>query len=298
LTEQRENEGRLSCLAVGHITHDRYGDDLAVGGSVLYAAKTLGGLGADVGIATAVGQNFAFKSEVDAFDLMIQTSKETTTFENTYPKDGPRLMLVEHPADDVRPTCLEPGWQAPDILFLAPVIGEVPLKEWLEGTRARIVGLGLQGFLKQKGKTYREGKPGHAVKPKPFDLSEALAQKVSAVFLSQEDLDGYDDKSLLDKLTSRVPIVAVTLGEEGARIHLKDKTLKVGVRNTNAPDPTGAGDTFAAAFLFAVAKGAPPKEAAKLAAAAASIVVEATGPAALNRVKRAFGLKHEIPVTT
>ena len=120
---------------------------------------------------------------------------------------------------------------------------------------------------------------------------------MQAIFLSQEDIDGYADSSLLKKLTTHVPIVAVTLGEQGAKVHLGEEILTVGVREVQAVDPTGAGDTFAAAFLFALAKGETPADAAKLAAAAASIVVEAKGPAALPRVKEAVRFKDEIPVS-
>ena len=109
--------------------------------------------------------------------------------------------------------------------------------------------------MKQQGQIYSPGKPGSALETKPFNPLPSQLEKVSAVFLSQEDLDGYANDDLFKKLLSHVPIVVVTLGEEGARIHLKNKTLNVGVRRTRAQDPTGAGDTFASAFLYALANG-------------------------------------------
>jgi sugar/nucleoside kinase (ribokinase family) len=51
-----------------------------------------------------------------------------------------------------------------------------------------------------------------------------------------------------------------------------------------ARDPTGAGDVYAAAFLVAMSEGAGPADAALLASAAASIVVEEEGGVALERL--------------
>jgi sugar/nucleoside kinase (ribokinase family) len=61
-------------------------------------------------------------------------------------------------------------------------------------------------------------------------------------------------------------------------------------------DPTGAGDVFAAGYLFAIAGGAEPVEAARLGAAAASIVVEGVGGERLDRVGEAFERARSVPV--
>jgi sugar/nucleoside kinase (ribokinase family) len=49
-------------------------------------------------------------------------------------------------------------------------------------------------------------------------------------------------------------------------------------------DPTGAGDVFATAFLVSLARGDDLAAAGAFGAAAASIVVEGVGPAALSRL--------------
>ncbi len=296
-----QKRGRLSALAVGHITHDRYGQTLAPGGSVLYAAKTLQALGVEAAIATSLGDDFVFQDQLEGITLSVIQCSATTVFENTYPKDAPRLMLVEHTAEPVTPTNLPIELSDIDILFLAPVIGEVSLIEWLsalqkKAIKARIVGIGLQGFLKQPGRLYEPDRPGRMLAPTEFKLPDSLPLGVTAAFMSKEDLDGFADKDLLGNLRRMISIVAVTDGEQGATVYYKEKVIEVGIRPTKAVDPTGAGDTFAAAFLFSLASGDSVEQAAKTASAAASIAVEAKGPAALSRAREALVCRDAVRV--
>ena len=61
-------------------------------------------------------------------------------------------------------------------------------------------------------------------------------------------------------------------------------------------DPTGAGDVFAAAFLLALARGDDPVDAARLGAAAASIVVEGRGGDALPRLGETWARVAGVPI--
>lgn len=298
MTRVVENGSRpVRCLSVGHITHDRYGDTLAVGGSALYAAKTWQGLGAEAGMATSLGRDFAFYDALDGVTLSATSSPHTTTFENTYPPGQPRLMLVEEVAHPVTPAQLTNGWQRPDVVFLCPVIGEVPLGEWVDAVPGGIVGIGLQGFLKQSGPVYDASRGNHVLEKKRFVPSDEMLSSLSAVFLSQEDIDGYADAGLLPRLRRQVPLVALTRGEAGAVIYSKERVFKVGVFPTHATDPTGAGDTFAAATLLGLAQGETAEEAVRLGAAAASVVVESKGSNALERVHLAIERRSRIPVS-
>ena len=285
------------CVAVGHLTHDRYGDKLAAGGSSLYAARVMQALGADVAIVTSYGDDYEFLFELQGIARFVTPSNTTTVFENTYPEGAPRSMLVEHPASIVRPDSLDPKWRHPTVLFLAPVIGEVKLDDWLQGSKdaTTIIGLGLQGFLKQP-EASRHGGAGSPLRPKPFDPPGRLLNQVAAVFLSEEDLRGFAAPTLLDRLRRHVPIVSVSDGENGATIYRKTETFKVGIRPVPAVDPTGAGDTFAAGFLMGLALGKPPKDAARLGAAAASIIVQGVGPATLRMVEKAPNYTSDIPI--
>jgi sugar/nucleoside kinase (ribokinase family) len=114
------------------------------------------------------------------------------------------------------------------------------------------------------------------------------------VVLSEDDLRGQGN--LLERLVAAVPVVAFTRGARGCDIIMRGHTTRVGVFPVEEVDPTGAGDVFAAGFLFAMAQGTPPAEAARLGAAAASFVVEAPGGTALPRVRDAFARMERIGI--
>ena len=103
------------------------------------------------------------------------------------------------------------------------------------------------------------------------------------MFVSVEDL-GDDAARVLPELRAVVPIVVVTDGARGATIHTPRGAQHIGVHPADEVDPTGAGDVFATAFLIALARGEDVEAAGAFGAAAASIVVEAVGPAALSRL--------------
>jgi sugar/nucleoside kinase (ribokinase family) len=120
---------------------------------------------------------------------------------------------------------------------------------------------------------------------KRWAVDAAALRGVGAVAVGEEDL--VDQGDLLDRLVAAVPIVAFTHGKRGCEVIVRGKTSRVGVFATSEVDPTGAGDTFAAGFFFGLARGDAPVDAARLGAAAASIVVEARGGESLARVGEA-----------
>ena len=286
----------LAALAVGQVTHDRYGDAIVPGGCAFYGARTFAALGARVGLVTSVGTDFACDDGLAGIEVLRQTVGETTIFLNTYPDDGPRIQWNERAAPPVTPTPLTAGWRRPDVLFLAPVFGEIDLAVWTAAVEPRVAGIGLQGFLKQPGAPHPEVSGRRAVVRRPFDLDAGLLARFDAVFLSAEDIEVFGDAELLPRLRAAVPLVSLTLGERGSVVYRGDQELRVGVVPTRVVDPTGAGDTYAAAFLFALARGADPVDAARLGAAAASVVVEGQGGATLARVAEARARIDRVPL--
>src|SRR5262249_18315912 len=137
------------------------------------------------------------------------------------------------------------------------------------------VGAGLQGWFRRLG-------PGGVVERRVPDDLRFLAP-CRAVFVSVEDL-GDDAARVLAALRDIVPIVVVTDGRRGATIYDQGAVRHVGVHPANEVAPTGAGDVFATAFLIALARGEDVAAAGAFGAAAASIVVEGVGPAALSRL--------------
>jgi sugar/nucleoside kinase (ribokinase family) len=94
---------------------------------------------------------------------------------------------------------------------------------------------------------------------------------------------------LLAVLCRLVPTVVLTRGRQGCYVIQGEESTRVGICAPAAEvDPCGAGDCFAAGFLFALARGDPPPAAARLGAACASIIIEGRAGETLGRMGEAF----------
>jgi sugar/nucleoside kinase (ribokinase family) len=80
-----------------------------------------------------------------------------------------------------------------------------------------------------------------------------------------------------------VPVVVLTAGRRGAKVHIEGRWWSVPAATVDEIDPTGAGDSFAAAYMVAQDEGADPVDAARFAAAVASLAVETRGPLTPSR---------------
>lgn len=266
-------------LIAGHVTHDLYGHVVAAGGGAFYGARTYLGLGARVRLATAVGEDFGADAALAGLDVMAARAGMTTVFTNTYLPGGGgfrRAQRVGAVAPPVVPERLPAELRETALLHLAPVLSEIDLARWLGSVRARIVGIGVQGWVR------RAGEDG-IIRPLPWDAESLSGVDVACV--GEDDLVGQDD--LLDRLVATVPIVAFTHGDRGSEIIQRGRTTRLAAYPTCEVDPTGAGDTFAAGFLLGLTRGLDPIDSARLGAAAASIVVEARGGDALDRISEA-----------
>ncbi len=116
---------KISVLCVGHITCDLYSNNIIPGGSAYYGALVFNELNTKVSIATSIGKDFKFFYKLKKFKIFNTGSNSTTTFENTYPKHKPRLMLIDSPANSVNVDTVPKKFKSPDILFLFPFSGEV-----------------------------------------------------------------------------------------------------------------------------------------------------------------------------
>ncbi len=284
-----EDRPPLEMLAVGHVTHDRHGETLVAGGSAWYAARVWHALGDRARLVTSVGAEFVRDDALVGLEVEVERRGRTTVFTNLYPEGGPRRQYVETQAPPVSPSLLPAGWAAPDVLFLAPVLGEVDVAAWLGATRARLVGAGLQGWLKRA----LDAEAPRRVGQRPADVNPEQFRGVAAAFLSTEDLDG--DHAWIDRLAAVVPLVFLTRGAGGCDVITAEGRRRVGVFPTTEVDPTGAGDTFAAGALDALARGASPVEAARFGAAAASVIVEGRGADTAHRLSQSFARVAAVP---
>lgn len=96
------------------------------------------------------------------------------------------------------------------------------------------------------------------------------------VFPSEGELRllGLDD----DTLAACGAIVCTTQGAAGATVRVCGSSVDVPAPPVREVDPTGAGDTFAGAFIAALPAGADPVEATSVGCAVAAPSVQVLGP--------------------
>jgi 1D-myo-inositol 3-kinase len=273
-------------LVCGHVTIDRLAGGTHAGGSACYAGRALAGLGARPRIFTAAGPDFPLGA-LAGLESCVVPAAATTSFENAYAADGTRTQRVLAAAPPLDPARLPAAWRSPDVLVLAPVLGEVDVAAFAAAAPAPFVGVCVQGLL-------REVAPDGAVRPRPLPPGGAGLSAAGAAVVGEDEVRGSPE--LLARLAAAVPVVAFTQGARGCEVLVRGRSHRIGVHPAREVDPTGAGDVFAAGFFLALARGEDPLGAARLGAAAASVAVEGVAGEALGRIGEAFERAARVPI--
>jgi tagatose kinase len=89
-----------------------------------------------------------------------------------------------------------------------------------------------------------------------------------------------DEARAVEKLfrNPRLEIIALKRGKKGCTVYTRDRSFSMGVYEVDPVDPTGAGDSFDAGFLFGLVEGKSLEECATIATAAAALNTAAFGP--------------------
>ncbi|MCA9523980.1 MAG: sugar kinase [Myxococcales bacterium] len=279
-------------VAIGHVTHDYYGSRVEAGGSAFYAAQVWRHLGARARVVTTIGTDFSAPEAFEGLDVCSLREGETTAFRNLYHGDM-RTQSIKAVAPAVDVSAFPRHWGAPDVLFLCPVFGEVDLADWVQQP-AKTLAIGLQGWVKCADPDDLERLK--RVIRCSFNPSDEALRAVDVAFCSDEDLAGQD--GLFDRLRANVACLVLTHGVSGCEVFCEGEHFRVGIYPARQLDPTGAGDSFAAGFLFARSRSETWRDAARFGAAVASVVVEAEAGAALPSVSDAHERFHDIRVET
>jgi sugar/nucleoside kinase (ribokinase family) len=90
----------------------------------------------------------------------------------------------------------------------------------------------------------------HATREK---MLEVIEEHVDIVFLNEEEakaMTGADALEAIDRLKSLCEVVVIKLGSKGSVVYSKGQRASAGVHKVSAVDTTGAGDSYAAGFLY------------------------------------------------
>lgn len=113
------------------------------------------------------------------------------------------------------------------------------------------------------------------------EFSDLVKNKVDILFANEaEILNLYEVDSFEDAVAAlrpHVKVAALTRGEKGCVIITPEERIEVEAFPTSVEDTTGAGDLFAAGFLFGYTNGHSLETSAKLGALAASEVISHLG---------------------
>jgi pfkB family carbohydrate kinase len=257
-------------VVVGHVSRDIVADGWRLGGTATFAAVQAHRLGRTVGVVTRAGNDVDVARELSFATVIQQQSPVTTTFENHYER-GVRKQRAHARAAEIVSSDVPIEWRDAGIILIGPVLGAVDPALATIFADGSLVGVSPQGWLRDVD---RDGNVMRIPwKGKPF------WRGADAIFVSDEDLIGGRDDALV--WTTSGAIIALTESHRGAQIWSDGIWRRMPAFPEEEVDPTGAGDTFATAFLIRLHEGAGIDEAARFGAAAASLSIGGIGAAAM-----------------
>jgi sugar/nucleoside kinase (ribokinase family) len=255
----------MDFLTIGNITKDLIPGGYTVGGTVTYASVAAMRLGRQAGVLTRMGPDLALPDVYKGIDLHALPSDHTLTFENVYTPDG-RVQTIHALGgaigpEDVPQTLVE---VAPAIVLLGPLAGELDPQVG-DLFRNSLRGVVPQGWMRRWDE---HGRVSHV----PIACEADVLRYADVLVVSTEDVN--HDIGLARCYAETVKIVVLTRGVHGADVYCNGHVTHVRPRPAHEIDPTGAGDTFVAAFLVAYSETGDPIKAARFANVAASFSVE------------------------
>lgn len=114
-----------------------------------------------------------------------------------------------------------------------------------------------------------------------LEFLKYLTEKyVDIVFANEEEakaFTGHEPEKALEKISGICDIAVVKIGEGGSYVKKGNEIHKAGVIKVNPIDSTGAGDNYAAGFLYGMVNNWPLDKCAKAGAILAGNVIEVIG---------------------
>lgn len=273
---------------IGHITKDvirlHNKEERMPGGTVYYTAIALKSLGMNVAVITKLSsRDTPLLDDLKTQEIPVfqRDSHVTTTFLNIYADDpDDREQWVEEVAppftiDDVTRVQAK-------VFHLGPLTqGDIPLGviDYL-ADRSKI-SLDVQGFIRE---LWDQGGGGKKVRLTDWGGKEAALPFVTILKANEEEARilsrAAELKDIAVELAGYGPEeVLITCGSKPSLIYSDGRLFWIPALSPNKlVDPTGAGDTYMAGYLFLRNKTMNLEAAARFAAITASLKLESHGP--------------------
>ncbi len=151
----------------------------------------------------------------------------------------------------------------------------------LEDKNLRDVSMHAIEFAKKNGVkiSIDLGDPGVVSRNKK-DVEEIIGRYADIVFANEEEAKAFTGKEgveALNEIGKTADIVVVKIGKDGSLVKKGDDVYKIEGVKARAVDTTGAGDMYAAGFLYGLSKGYGMKVCGDLGSYFAARVVERVG---------------------
>jgi len=112
-------------------------------------------------------------------------------------------------------------------------------------------------------------------------LKKIVKDYVDIVFANEEEakiFTGEEPCEAVNIISEMCEIAIVKVGEKGSYIKTGEENIQVGIRKANVIDTTGAGDLYAAGFLYGLINNMSLLKCGEIAALLAGKVIEVIGP--------------------
>jgi sugar/nucleoside kinase (ribokinase family) len=258
--------------------------DRVLSGCSTNACLALAKLGTDSFLVGCVGPDYANLLPQDlndrGIDSLLYSSAQTGGFGLIYEERGDRELSILGIANNLPD---EPGdLPNPSLMILGPILGEVStqlVRQLVSRYPEVPVLLDPQGLLR----FVKDGQVVHE-HSQSFNEIACLSTIVKANELETRTVTGLEPRQDPEKAVRKLhefgcKIAIVTLAEAGSIIYDGTQIHRIPPYTTNAIDPTGAGDTYAAGFSYKFLENNQDLVSAGcFASSVASVMVENSGP--------------------
>jgi hypothetical protein len=270
MAEAAENRG-IDYLLLGHVAVDRLDDKrVALGGTATYSAVTARNMGARVGVHTSASYEPGLIDGLAGVLVARIPAEYTTCFVNDY-ASGSRRQSLESVADKLTYEQILPEWRNPPVVHLGPLCQELDTSIVDRFPRS-LIGVTPQGWM-------RGWDASGEVHPIEWADAARVLRRANVVIISENDVA---EHALIRDWANQARMLVVTLGPRGCDVYRQggggEPFHSPAFKSTQEVDPTGAGDVFAAAFLWHLYKqNGDWKTAADWANCVASFAIEKRG---------------------
>ena len=252
--------------------------EITTGGSAANAIHALAALGATCGYIGKIGDDVlgaAFQKEFNQKNIkthLLLSKKETGRVMALVSRDSERTMATYlGAASDLKAGELSADmFEGFSYLFIEGYLVQdhklIEMAIDLARSRNLIIAIDLSSY--------------NVVEANLEFLKRIVAEKVDVVFANEEEayaFTGKQPEEAVSELAGICNIAVVKTGKTGSIIQQGEEVYKQGIVPAHAVDTTGAGDAYAAGFLFGLSRGYPIHRCAEIAALVSGKSVEVIG---------------------